>query len=166
MNDWYGNLTSGAQAVRFYHYGNSSGYNAIQALHVGTINTSGSFQPFADGSGLNTRYNGRSVWALEWVRDTNGVLTDTQICIGGNDVGYPYNEGCSTGSHTLYYCYSSYSDLISVGASNEVYESTRTPNQPVWMGSYGYGNTGNGAPVYLTAVQNDNLPWGFYTDGE
>jgi hypothetical protein len=164
MNDWNGNLTQGAQAVRFYHYGNSGGFNAIDVQYVGTIDTSGSFQPFDNGSGLNTRYNGRPVYKFAWWR--NGGPTNT--CIAGYSYNAnSFNEACnvSSGQNQLWFAYTSYSDLVSVGSSNLHYFITHTANQPVWMGSNGYGNIGNGDNVYLTTTQNNNLPWYFYGDG-
>jgi len=164
MNDWYGNLNQGAQAVRFYHYGNSGGYNAIDVQYVGTIDTSGSFQPFLNGSDLNARYNNDNVYRLVWWR--NGGPTNT--CIAG--YGYnqnSFNEACNTssGQNQTWFVWTTYSDLVSVGASNLHYYITHTANQPVWMGSNGKGNIGNGDNVYLTTTQANNLPYYFYNNG-
>jgi len=163
INDWNGDLTIGAQAARFYHFLNPPGNNFMYFEFVHIIDTasgSGHFEPFADGSGLNTRYNGLPVYELQWERDINGAYFDKGVCIAG-DAPYalPYNEKCNTGSSTLYYAWSSYNALISVGASNDLYEAGGGPNQPVWLGSNGEGNTGNGQDIYLTPVQNDNLAW-------
>ncbi len=161
MNDWYGNLTPGAAAVRFFHYGNSGGNNAIDVQYVGTIDTSGSFQPFSDGSDLNDRYNGDNVYKFAWWR--NGEASDTCIAGYGNNAN-SVNAGCNlTGNEdVLWFAWSSESFLVSVGASNALYSVTRTADQPVWMGSNGQGNTGNGKNVYLSDSQANSLRWYFY----
>jgi hypothetical protein len=163
INDWDGNLDYGAAAARFYHYGNSGGYNAIDVLALQPINqTNGGFQPFTDGSGLNARYNGRPVYEFEWWR--NGK--DTGVCIAGTSYNADaYNEQCNDGGYSVLFVYSSSSGLISVNASNALYANTKTANQPVWLGSNGKGNIGTGDNVYLTTTQSNNLPWGFFTDG-
>jgi hypothetical protein len=162
MNDWNGNLDLGAEPVRFFHYGNSGGNNAIVAQLIGTINTNGGFEPFTNGSNLNARYNSRPVYEFEWYRNGGG----TGICIAGDSYNAnPFNEECNSGSGSLFYAYSSYSFLISVGGSNVLYANTHVANQPVWMGSNGKGNISNGDPVYLTTTQANGLPWGFSSDG-
>jgi hypothetical protein len=165
MNDWNGNLTSGAAAVRFYHYGNSRGFNAIDVQYVGTIDrVNGGFQPFSNGSNLNVAYNGRPVYKFAWWR--NGGPSGT--CIAGYSYNAnSFNEGCnvSSGQNQLWFVMSSYGALISVGSSNLRYLVTGTPNNQVWIGSNGKGNIGNGDNVYLTTIQNNNLPWDFFTDG-
>jgi hypothetical protein len=162
MNDWDGNLTQFAQAVRFYHYGNSGGNNRIYVTQIGTINgcgTSGGFQPFANGSGLNCRYNGRPVYQLQW-----GKNGRSGVCIAGdNSAQNAFNDQCNVGPIT-WFAYSSYSFLIGVGASNVLFEEDGfVPNSPVWLGDL--SGDGNGAHVYLTAVQSFGLPWGFTGDG-
>jgi hypothetical protein len=164
INDWNGDLTVPTQAARFFHYGNSGGNNRILVTLIGTISgcgTSGGFQPFADGSDLNCRYNDRPVYQLQWAK--NGP---SGICIAGEgEDENAFNDGCARAGAAVWFAYSSYSDLISVGASNVYYDEVGEPNSPVWLGSDGIGNTGNGVHVYLTPVQNYNLPWGFNTDG-
>lgn len=162
MNDWNGDLTLGASATRFYHYGNSGGHNAIEVVKLGTIDTNGGSQPFTVGSGLNARYNGSSYYQLEWSRNGNG----TGVCIAGYSYNAdPYNDRCVSSGYSTGYVYTSYSDLVSIGASNTLYANTHTQNQPVWMGSNGKGNIGNGDFVFLTTTQANNLPWGFSSDG-
>jgi hypothetical protein len=162
INDWNGNLIVPDSATRYYHYGNSGGYNAIDIESLGTIDTSGSFQPFSDGSGLNTRYNGRPVYEFEWWR--NGKATG--ICIAGYTPNAdPYNDYCNNSGYSIAYVFTSYSDLVSVGASNTLYGETHKANQPVWLGPNGKGNIANGDSVYLTTTQANILPWDFYGDG-
>ena len=163
-NDWHGNLIQGSPAVRFYHYGNSGGYNAIDITNLGTINTNGGWQPFTIGSELNSRYNGDMVLKFAWWR--NGKASDT--CIAGYGANQnSVNATCNptSGADVLWFVYTSYSDLVSVGASNGLYSVTHTVNQPVWMGSNGKGNIGNGDNVYLTKTQANNLPYNLYSDG-
>jgi len=164
MNDWNGTLANGP-VFRFYHYGNSNGFNAVYVLNVGTIRqVSGGFQPFTDGSGLNARYNGNNVYEFEWSR--NG--TSQNACIAGygpnaNSVNAPCDI---TGSHTvLWFVLTDYNGYVSVGASNALYGRTHTANQPVWVGSNGKGNISNGDNVYLTTTQGNELAWASYFDG-
>ena len=161
MNDWDGNLTTYAQAVRFYHYGNSGGNNRIFVTQIGTINgcgTSGGFQPFAKGSGLNCRYNGRPVYQLQW-----GKNGRSGVCIAGDDTSQnAFNFPCNGGPGT-WFAYSSSSFLVGVGASNVRYDDTDESNVPVWLGDS--TGDGNGAHVYLTDVQSFSLPFGFSGDG-
>lgn len=163
INDWNGNLIVPDSAARFYHYGNSGGYNAIDVVSLGSIDrTTNGFQPFSDGSGLNVRYNGRPVYELEWWR--NGKATG--ICIAGYYPNAdPYNDYCNNSGLSVAYVFTEDSALVSVGASNTLYGETHTADQPVWVGSNGKGNIGNGDNVFLTSTQNYNLPWDFYSDG-
>ena len=161
MNDWLGNLTQFAQAVRFYHYGNSGGNNRIYATNIGTIHgcgTSGGFQPFADGSGLNCRYNGQPVYQFQW-----GKNGPSGVCIAGdNNMQYAFNEGCNEGPAT-WFVISSENFLVGVGASNVLYDEEDEADVPVWLGEN--SGDGNGAHVYLTAAQALSLEWGFLVDG-
>jgi hypothetical protein len=163
-NDWDGNLTAGSPAVRFYHYGNSGGYNAIDVQYVGQINTSSTFQPFSDGSDLNDRYNKDNVYKFAWWRDNEA----SDICVAGYGANQnAVNAGCnlSSGEDVDYFVWTSYSDLVSVGASNALFNLTRQADQPVWAGSNGKGNVGNGDNVFLTTTQDNNLPYYFYNNG-
>jgi hypothetical protein len=163
-NDWLANLTLGSPAVKFYHYGNSGGNNAIDVQYVGQIDSSGSFQPFSDGSGLNDRYNTNNVYKFAWWR--NGQASN--VCIAGYGANQnAVNASCtpSSGADVDYFVWTKYSDLVSVGASNALYGVTGKSNQPVWAGSNGAGNIGNGDNVFLTTTQSNNLPYYFYSDG-
>src|SRR5579859_5547779 len=125
MNDWNGNLSIGAQAVRFYHYGNSGGNNSILVTLIGTITRPGGFQPFANGSGLNADLNGRPVYQLQWWR--NGK--PTAVCIAGLDPNTnAFNDPCSGSGSSVWFAWSSYGALISVGASNVYYEEEGATN--------------------------------------
>ena len=159
MNDWGGNLTTYAQAVRFYHYGNSGGNNRIFVTQIGTIHrVTGGFQPFANGSGLNVRYDGRPVYQLQW-----GKNGRSGVCIAGDDTSQnAFNFPCNGGPGT-WFAYSSSSFLVGVGASNVRYDDTDESNVPVWLGDS--TGDGNGAHVYLTDVQSFSLPFGFSGDG-
>lgn len=165
MNDWNGDLNLGSQAARFYHYGNSGGNNRILVTYVNTISgcgTSGGFQPFTDGAGLNCDYNGRPVYRLQWAK--NGP---SGVCIAGYDYSdWPINDECSAGAG-VWFVYSKYSALISVGGSNAYYaDSHHSPHHPVWVGTFnGTKPPINGQHLYLTTIQSWNLPWGFNTDG-
>jgi hypothetical protein len=164
MNDWTGNLTPGLPNVRFWHYGNSGGFNAIDVQYVNTIERPGGFQPFSNGSNLNATYNGDNVYKFAWWR--NGGPSNT--CIAGyganqNSVNATCNP--SSGQEVLWFVWTKFSALVSVGASNARYAITHTANQQVWIGSNGKGNIANGDNVYLTTNQANNLPWFFYTDG-
>ena len=160
MNDWDGNLSTYAQAVRFYHYGHSGGNNRIYLANLGTINgcgTSGGFQPFANGSGLNCRYDGRPVYQLEW-----GKYARSGVCIAGDDISQnAFNFPCDGGPGT-WFVYSSSRYLVGVGASNVRYDDTDEPNVPVWLGDS--TGDGNGAHVYLTDAQSLSLTFGFPGD--
>jgi hypothetical protein len=160
MNDWDGNLSTYAQAVRFYHYGNSGGNNSIYLNSHGTIHgcgTSGGFQPFANGSGLNCRYDGRPVYQLEW-----GRVGRSGVCIAGDDISQnAFNFPCNGGPGT-WFVYSSSRYLVGVGASNVRYDDTDEPNVPVWLGDV--TGDGNGAHVYLTDAQSLSLTFGFPGD--
>ena len=161
MNDWGGNLGTYVQAVRFYHYGNSGGNNRIYLTNLGTINgcgTSGGFQPFANGSGLNCRYNGRPVYQLQW-----GKNGRSGVCIAGDDISQnAFNFPCNGGPGT-WFVYSSSRYLVGVGASNVRYDDTFESNAPVWLGDV--TGDGNGAHVYLTDSQSLSLTFGFSGDG-
>jgi len=161
MNDWDGNLGTYVQAVRFYHYGNSGGNNRILVIYINTISgcgTSGGFQPFANGSGLNCRYNGRPVYHLQWAK--NGP---SGVCIASDDTSqYAFNFPCNGGPGT-WFVYSSSSYLVGVGASNVLYDDTLEPNAPVWLGDV--TGDGNGAHVYSTSAQSLSLTFGFNSDG-
>jgi len=161
MNDWDGNLGTYVQAVRFYHYGNSGGNNRILVIYINTISgcgTSGGFQPFANGSGLNCRYNGRPVYHLQWAK--NGP---SGVCIASDDTSqYAFNFPCNGGPGT-WFVYSSSSYLVGVGASNVLYDDTLEPNAPVWLGDV--TGDGNGAHVYSTSAQSLSLTFGFNNDG-
>jgi hypothetical protein len=163
INDWAGNLTPGAQAVKFFHYTNSAGQNRIDVQFAGTIERPNGWQPFADGSNLNATYNGDNVYKFEWA---NG--SPSGICIAGYTYNAPaFNESCniSNDQDQLWFVMTKFGALVSVGSSNARYLINNTPNEPVWLGTSGYGNTVDGAPVYLTTTQDYNLPWDFYADG-
>jgi hypothetical protein len=163
LNDYNGNLTAGAQAVKFFHYNNSAGQNRIDVLFAGTIERPNGWQPFSDGSNLNTTYNGDNVYKFEWA---NG--SPSGICIAGYTYNAPaFNESCNitNDQNQLWFVLTKFGALVSVGSSNARYLLTGAPNSPVWLGSNGKGNIGNGDPVYLTATQANNLPWGFFVDG-
>ena len=161
MNNWAGHLAVG-NPVNYYKYGTSITNNNWAVTFVETINTScggPSCQPFADGTGLNARYNGQQVYEFP-------VWGQTEYCAGGSY----YNATNNTGQVTLTYCGSlaaefvmtSYTALVAIDASNDLYYQTDKPNQPVWAGAQDGSNIGNGDPVWLSSIQSWNKPWGFY----
>lgn len=149
-NNWNGS-TSPGNPINFYQSltTNNSQWCAVEVRTV-TDGQNGQIWPFTDGSGLNTRYNGDSVWQFEWAPN--------QIYCADQDAFYaPYTTGpvelksCIYGSDSNQYFVQSGSDyLVPVGANNAEYAAHGTLYLPILVGdAYGQSDA-NGQPIYMS----------------
>ena len=141
---WYWNNWNGTQVngnhVNFNNVPND-GYNDWCLIQLGTVTNQSPVWPFADGSGLNTRYNGRPVYQLCW-------QINQSYCI---DWGQ-YDDAIHNGRAIVY-----------SGADQRLYEAVLSSSNywaPVWPNDleYALGNTGL-LPILL-GTQNGTIGQG------
>jgi len=157
-NNWNGS-TSPGNPINFYQSltANNSQWCAIPVGQV-RDGQNGEIWPFTNGSGLNTRYNGDTVFQFEWA--PNQIYCADQGAFRAALVVGPVElQSCViNGSASNQYFVQSGSDYLApVGANNAEYAYLGTAYLPVLVGDGSAGSDSNGQPIYMADA--DQLQW-------
>jgi hypothetical protein len=165
MNNW-----NAAGSIRFYGYNNggiiNNGWGQRLQGHVSN-GAGGVIWPFTNGTGLNSRYNGRPVYAFGFNaagHQTANQCLSSEAWNPSTETGQLETDGCSqypVGSSMpdwFEFVLSSGGFLVPVYASNIEYTFYHRYNTPVFCGATG-GGTADGQPVIMTVGAGQLGPW-------
>lgn len=137
-NNWNGTAVNGNHIN--YNDVSGDGYNDWCKIQVGTVNGSNcttNCWPFASGSGLNTRYNGRPVYKFTWEHAQSFAAEWGQ-----------YDQGVHNGRAIIE---SNVDDRLL-----EIVQSASSYWAPVWANDLEFAMNGTGNLPVLLGTQNNN----------
>ena len=147
-NNWYGNAGDG-NPVDFYD-SITTGNSQWCVVIVGTVRDgqNGVIGPFADGSGLNTRYNDDTIYQFRW-GPNQGYCADKGTFNTGPEDGEVRIQACIEGGDKSRqeWVYSRSRYFANVYANNTAYEGGPQYIPQLVGDAYHAGSDANGQPI-------------------
>jgi len=152
QNNW-GGITAQGNPINFYPYNSGTITNNKWAVNwVGYVNGSNCTNncwPFTSGSGMNSRYNGRPVYIMEW--GPSPSWCEDQGNYGPESEAGALVLGQCTYDQFDWFVYSAANYLVGVYATNAQFAWDGNGNHiPIFAGNS--GTLANGTPVYMNNI--------------